>query len=234
MEHKIFELLREGEHSWWYRGRSAVVALILKRQKIQKIGRSLDFGAGYGPMFDTLQRFSARVEAFEPDPITQEVLRARAYSKVYDSAEDALGNSYDLIGLFDVVEHIENDAEFLNKLRDSLVTGGRLVITIPAYQWLWSEHDVENHHFRRYTKGQIVGILKEAGYTIEYAGYWNMFLFLPAALTRLFGKSGGGALLFPPLLDSLLFTIVRMEVLLMRFVTLPFGLSICVIARKPE
>lgn len=230
----MLELLHEGEHSWWYRGRAAVVSSVLKGLNVGHIERSLDFGAGYGGMFDTLKQFSSSVEAFEPDPIAQEALRARAYSKVYDSPEEALAKPFDLVALFDVVEHIEDDRGFLTALRHSLNTGGRVAITVPAYQWLWSEHDVDNHHFRRYTKSSILKVLTDAGYHIEYAGYWNVLLFVPAAITRLFGKSGGGALLFPPFIDTLLFIVVRIEVILMRICPLPFGLSVCVVAKKGE
>src|SRR3989338_2805925 len=233
MKEHMLKLLHEAEGSWWYKGRAAVVAGILRKFSLEgHAGSALDFGGGFGGMFGTLKRFSGRVYAFEPDPIAQKALRERGYAEVFDTPEAALKSSYDITALFDVIEHIKDDKKFLAGLAGALSSGGRVVLTAPAYQWLWSEHDVANHHFRRYTKASLTCLLREAGFTVEYAGYWNTLLFLPAAITRLFGVGGGGALLMPPAVDRILLRVVRIEVALMRLFPLPFGLSVVVVASK--
>ncbi len=227
----MFKLLHDAEDSWWYKGRAAIVSSLLSRFSV-KGGSALDFGAGFGGMCGILQKVCARVSAFEPDLHASAAARTRGYAHVFDSEKQALGSQYDLVGLFDVMEHIEDDVVFLRRVREALAERGVVVITVPAYQWLWSDHDVGNKHFRRYTRTSLVKVLAESGYHIEYAGYWNMFLFLPAALVRLLGKSGGDALRLPRLLNALLFLIIRIESLLVRFVRLPFGLSVVVVASK--
>jgi len=231
----MLNLLYEAERSWWYRGRAAVVSSVLGRfEKGARVGSTLDFGAGFGGMLDTLKQFSREVKAFEPDTLTHKALFERGYTKIFNTPDEALAESYDLIALFDVLEHIEDDQVFLIRVQQALASDGRLLITVPAYQWLWSEHDTANHHFKRYTKSSLVQTLATAGYQIEYAGYWNMFAFIPAALTRLIGLSGGDALLLPKPLNAILLFFVRVEAFCVRFVSLPFGLSVIVYATKKD
>ncbi|MCR4280883.1 MAG: class I SAM-dependent methyltransferase, partial [Candidatus Kaiserbacteria bacterium] len=127
---------------------------------------------------------------------------------------------------------IEHDREFFLKAHGALKSGGRLAITVPAFQFLWSIHDINHHHFRRYTKASMCAVLNEAEFDIEYASYWNMTLFIPAAIVRLLGKSGDSTLKMPRFLDTIFFAIVKAESLLIRFFPLPFGVSLVFIARK--
>lgn len=195
MERHQFELIHEAEDSWWYRGRAAVVTAALAR--IPKVADALDFGAGFGAARALLSRFAERVYAFEPDTEASGALAARGYAGVEQSAEAALARRYGLIALLDVVEHIEDDAGFLRELHGALIPGGRIILTVPAYQWLWSPLDVHSRHYRRYTRRQLVGRLRAAGYRVEFASYWNTFLFPVAALVRLMGSAGRAVLLLP-------------------------------------
>lgn len=232
MERKAFELLSDMEKSWWYRGRAATVHAALARCGANKATDVLDFGAGYGGMHEELSKVGKHVYAYEPDSEAENAAKKRGYEKVFSAESDALGQTYDLMGLFDVVEHIEHDYEFLTKAHGALRVGGRLAITVPAFQFLWSIHDINHHHFRRYTKASMYTVLHSAGFTVEYASYWNMTLFIPAALARLIGKSGESALAMPRWLDAIFFAIVKIESHLIRFVPLPFGTGLVVIARK--
>src|SRR5262249_12558836 len=148
MERNAFKLLHDMENSWWYRGRAAVVRGLISKEKNK--GKVLDFGAGFGGMYPELA-VRGEVYAFEPDKEAQRTARSRPYAAIYDSEKEALDNSYDLIGLFDVLEHLPDDKYFLNKARKSLNKNGKLAITVPANPFLWSEHDVSHHHYRRYT-----------------------------------------------------------------------------------
>ena len=232
MERKAFELLSGMEKSWWYRGRAAAVRAALAHCGANRATDVLDFGAGYGGMHDELLKLGKNIYAFEPDAEAQKAAKKRGYAQVFSSESEALGRSYDLIGLFDVVEHIEHDYEFLTKAHGALREGGRLAITVPAFQFLWSVHDINHHHFRRYTRVSMREVLHKAGFAVEYASYWNMALFIPAAMVRLLGQSGDSALAMPHWLDAIFFAIIKIESLLIRFVPLPFGISLVVIARK--
>ncbi len=234
MERQAFALLHEMENSWWYRGRASVVRDILSRGPASN-GQVLDFGAGFGGMHVEL---SARgtVHAFEPDKEAQEVVAKKPYATVYSDPDSALAREYDLIGLFDVLEHIEDDAGFLEKARKALTIKGKLAITVPAMPFLWSNHDVSHHHFRRYTKRSLKKVLLDAGFVIDYMSYWNMVLFAPAALARIMNKSGEGrSFALPRFIDSIFYSIVQSEVALMRHMPLPFGVSlIALVSKKPS
>jgi hypothetical protein len=97
---------------------------------------------------------------------------------------------------------------------------------------MWSEHDVLHHHFRRYTKSSLRKALEAAGFEVVYMSYWNMLLFIPAAIVRLLGRSGAGTLSLPRFLDSTFFSIVYVESLYMPLLRLPFGTGIVALARK--
>lgn len=232
MERAAFKLLSSMEKSWWYRGRAAAIRAALLHCGAETVEDVLDFGAGYGGMYGELSRVGKNVYAYEPDRDAQVAASKRGYAHVFSLEKDALGRAYGLIGLFDVVEHIEHDREFLGKAYGALKKGGRLAITVPAFQFLWGTHDINHHHFRRYTKNSIRGVLNEAGFAIEYASYWNMLLFIPAGLMRLLGRSGESALSMPRSLNALFFAVVKMESIVIRFLPLPFGISLVVIARK--
>lgn len=220
------------EKSWWYRGRAAAVHAALAHCGANKAEDVLDFGAGYGGMQEELSMLGKNIYAFEPDEAARTAAKNRGYVEVFSVEGEALGREYDMIGLFDVVEHIEHDYDFLVKAYGALTKGGRLAITVPAFQFLWSVHDTNHHHFRRYTKTSMRSVLDRAGFEVEHMSYWNMVLFIPAALMRLLGRSGDSALKMPRLLDAIFFAIVKAESLLMRFVPLPVGVSLVVIARK--
>lgn len=232
MEKSAFELLSGMEHSWWYRGRAAMVRSALARTGTRMLEDALDFGAGFGGMHDELSQIALRVYAFEPNIDAKRAAERRGYAQVFSSESEALGRKYNLIGLFDVVEHIEHDGEFLMRAHKALQDGGYLAITVPAFQFLWGIHDINHHHFRRYTKTSMHDVLHQAGFNVEYSSYWNMTLFIPAAFMRLIGKSGEGALALPRWLDEILFTVVKIEALFMRWFPLPFGTSLVIIARK--
>jgi len=79
--------------------------------------------------------------------------------------------------LFDVLEHIEEDCVSLSVLRDRVKKEGKLLLTVPAYQYLWSQHDVVHHHKRRYSVSHLRRLLKESGWMLNYISYFNTFLF---------------------------------------------------------
>ena len=193
----------------------------------------LDFGAGYGGMHDELAK-QGSVSAFEPDAGAQAIVKRRGYQTVYDSADAAFGKRYDLIGLFDVVEHIEDDRAFLTRAKDALEKRGMLIITVPAMPFLWSTHDVLNHHFRRYTRATLQSVLEDTGYTIEYLSFWNTLLFVPAATMRLLGKTGESSVGLPRALDNILYSLIRVETRVMRLFPLPLGISLIALARKRD
>ncbi len=218
------------EDSWWYRGRARVISRSLTCLRTAQ-GRALDVGAGYGGMADTLKKFAKELDGTEPDEESRAQAKQRGYTNMYAELGDTR-LPYNLIAMFDVLEHIENDSALLAQLNTMLEPRGYLALTIPAFQWLWSEHDVAHHHFRRYTTSSVRKVLEQASFEIVYMSYWNMALFIPAALVRLTGKSGAGSLALPKIIDKIFFAIVYAESFLLPWIRLPFGTGIVVLARK--
>ncbi len=197
-----------------------------------KTGDILDYGAGNGGMLPCWKKFGKHIYGYEPD----EAARARAstqdYQEVFATEHAALSMRYKVIALCDVLEHIENDAETLRRLYGSLVSGGLLVVTVPAYTWLWSAHDESHRHYRRYTRRQIMARFRDVGFEVVCASYWNTALFIPAALMRILGRSGEGAIGLPKPIDSFLYFIIFLETQVIQLFPLPFGLSIVIIGRR--
>jgi SAM-dependent methyltransferase len=231
MERVAFNLLRNMERSWWYRARTVAVSRALLRSQ-KKAEHVLDFGAGWGGMHDAISKEGVQVYAFEPDSLAREECEKRGYAAVYATETEAFSQTYDAIYLLDVLEHIEDDRAFLARARNALNPGGVLVISVPAFQFLWSVHDVEHQHFRRYTTALLRERFSEAGYMTRFTSYWNMLLFIPAVLARKLGKSGESSLSLPPVIDAVFFFVVWLETLLMYGIPLPFGTGIVAVAER--
>lgn len=235
MKKEAFKLLHDIEGSWWYEGRKQVAIKVLNKflGKNRINNNILDFGAGFGGMYGALSKFGV-VSAFEPDHEAKRSCEAYGYKHVFVNREEALSGKHgiNLVVLFDVMEHVK-DHEVLSKmLYESLPKDGRVLITVPAFQWLWGKHDVEHQHYRRYTKSTIKKLLEDKGFEIEYASYWNMFLFLPAAAVRLLGKSGENSLKSKTWINALFSAVVGFERIFMPKTSLPFGTGIVVLAKK--
>ena len=236
MERTAYALLEGMEASWWYQGRIAAIRAVLKHAGVQKVSTALDYGAGYGGMRSTFGLLAEHTDAFEPDGTARNAASKRGYRNIFADEESAFKNSYDLIGLFDVLEHIEDDKAFLMRALPVLSRtdkiSGRLVITVPAFMTLWGAHDVAHHHFRRYTKGSLRKLLTNVGYEVEYVSYWNCAMLIPASILRFAGRSGEGGLTPPQFVNAILHGLVNLEAFILQYVSLPFGLSIVVLVKK--
>lgn len=145
-------------------------------------------------------------------------------------------NRFDLICMFDVLEHIDEDSETLSKTIKGLKNNGRLFITVPAYQWLWSQHDINLMHKRRYNSNTLKNLIKNFDIKIEHKTYFNTILFPIALIDRMIKKilkTNNKNNKFPNyFLNILLGIIFNFEKTLLKFFYFPFGLSILLIIRK--
>jgi SAM-dependent methyltransferase len=171
---------------WWFAGRRAIVDHLLKSLRLPPESRILEVGCGTGANIAMLRNFGS-VAAVEPDLFARDHARAAMKIEVAaGSLPDDLpyaDRKFDVICLLDVLEHVERDEEALCNLRERLAPKGFLIITVPAYQWLYSSHDVQHHHYRRYTSRRLRAIAKAAGLRSIRVGYYNTVLF-PLALIR--------------------------------------------------
>jgi 2-polyprenyl-3-methyl-5-hydroxy-6-metoxy-1,4-benzoquinol methylase len=190
----------------------------------------LDVGAGYGSMCAFLSNLGT-VDAVERNIDARATCATRGYRTTYTNLADAPTNTYDLVAAFDVIEHIQDDAVFIAKIRDSLVTDGVLVATVPAFSFLWSEHDVVHEHCRRHTVRSMQARL-EKDFVVRYAKYWNTTLFVPATCMRLIHQTGTSTLKLPRMINQMLCMLLYMEARVLPHVwTLP-GTGLVVIAQK--
>jgi len=147
--------------------------------------------------------------------------------------------SFDIIAAFDVIEHVEKDVESLNRLKEHLAPGGRLVMTVPALPWLWSRHDETHHHYRRYTRRHLEETLRQAGLTPVRISYFNTLLFPLIAGIRLLKKMAGRRdsdddAMPGRLINETLKRIFGLESSLVPAVDLPIGVSLLAIAERPR
>ncbi len=141
-----------------------------------------------------MQQFG-RVDACEYDAEARAIAAAKSGIAVTEGAlpnkTPAQDASYDMIVLLDVLEHVEADMESLAAIRRKLRPEGRVLITVPALPWLWSAHDSEHHHFRRYTKASLRRTAEAAGLRVLETGYFNTLLFPLIAGARFAKKAIG-------------------------------------------
>lgn len=234
MEKKAFDLLRGAELSWWYKGRSLAIKHILDVYLFKKNLNILDFGAGFGASFSFLNLYG-KVDAYEIYKEGVLSCKSLGYSDVFDKEAD-LGKvfgSYDLIAVLDVVEHIKDEKKLMELFNNLLNENGVLVLTVPAFMSLWSPHDIEHHHFRRYKKSEIELLLENNGFSVRYSTYWNFLLFPLALIVRTVLRKGGGNALKPHVfLNSILSALLYIESLAIPYISYPWGTGIIVIAHK--
>lgn len=170
------------ENSFWFNHRNTVIKTVINAYPAT--GTIFDIGGGNGYVALKLQAAGLNTCLVEPGPQGAINALSRGVEHVIQSSfEDAgfLPDSMPAIGLFDVLEHIEDDANFLDSLHSKLQKDGTIYISVPALNWLWSFDDVDAGHYRRYTKKTLCTKLEQAGFEVEYCNYFFNFL-VPAVL----------------------------------------------------
>ena len=241
MDRAVYQAMAAEEDAhWWFTARRTVLSALIRRHAMPPEGaRVLDMGSGSGGNMEMLSEFG-RVEGIEYDAPAREIAAARGIGPVapggLPDALDVEDGRYDLIGFFDVLEHIEHDVASLAALGSKLTPDGRLVLSVPALPWLWSEHDVTHHHFRRYTATSLRAAIEQAGLKADGVGYFNTLLFPVALVQRLvqkttgLGKSAAG--MPSPAVNSALRGIFGLEQHLIGRVPMPIGLSLWAVVRR--
>jgi SAM-dependent methyltransferase len=176
------------EVHWWNRGRRRIVRRLLRRYCPPKPNLLLDVGCGVGTHLRTLARFGEVVGA-DPSPQALAFCRkhfaGRLEHIVLPDQVPFAPQSFDVITMLDVLEHVEDDRAALVKIRDLLRPGGVLLLTVPALGWLWTAYDDHSHHFRRYHRGPLRDLLLQTGFEVKVLSYFNFFLFPLMLVSRL-------------------------------------------------
>jgi SAM-dependent methyltransferase len=174
---------RAEDRHWWYQGRRRVLERAIARLELPAQAHILDAGCGSGRNMVDLAHHGS-VTGVELSPTSVQLARDRDAGEVIEgSVLDMPFNdgSFDLSVSLDVIEHLEDDIGALRELRRVTKAGGALLVTVPAYQWLWSGHDEINHHHRRYSRRALLAAAEAAGWREDSSAHFNSLL-LPVAI----------------------------------------------------
>jgi SAM-dependent methyltransferase len=244
MDQRLMKVLLDvDEHHWWYRGRRRIVRAELDRLPLPTGARILDAGCGSGRMLQELAGYG-QASGIELDEDAAGLAAQRGHGEVKVGRLEELpweDATFDLITSLDVVEHTPDDREALTELRRVSKPGGWLLLTVPAYQTLWSLHDVANHHFRRYNRATLAAPARAAGWQMERMTFFNSLPLAPAAVVRLAQRRKRledgykpNVELGPPWLNSVFDMPMRAEARwLSRGRRLSAGLSLLALLRNP-
>ena len=239
MERLVYQTMADlDQRHWWYRARRPVLAALIRRlARPPRNARILEIGCGTGHNLAMLEEFG-HVEALELDEEVRFVAEKRLGRQVMSSPLPELAgvpkHHYDLIGAFDVIEHIEDDRAALTSIASRLKAGAKLIMTVPAHPWMWSAHDTVNHHKRRYSRQALKRLIATSPLRLDAIGYFNSLLFPLAVVERLSSKLRGrdeADLTVPPnAINATLERIFAAERHLVGRVPLPPGLSLFAVA----
>ena len=234
MEEELYQQFYEIENThWWFAARRRIlVRYLLHHATTSRRLKLLDVGCGTGAILAEVSRY---FDAYGMDasPLAIEFCRKRGLSKLFVGNLDAFPGTerFDIITLLDVIEHIDDDGDALRQAYGRLNEEGAILVTVPAYQWLWSSHDVVNHHKRRYTRTTLARVVSGAGFRIHHLTYFNTLLFPVALLRRVFARASdkqqADDFRVPARpVNTALSGIFGVEQYALLHTTLPFGLSL--------
>ncbi len=243
MDRRVYQQMEavEDDH-WWFLGRRAVIGAVLGDLAVGGHLRVLDAGCGSGGNLGVYSGLGPVVGVDTAAGALRQA-RRRGYRGVAVASLASLpfgDGAFDLVAATDVVEHVEDDLAAVRELLRVTRPGGHVVITVPAYRWLWSDSDVQLGHYRRYTRPEIIRRCRAAGAEVSRASYFNTTL-LPAIATVRWARQRRGQPMgnteleqTGPLANRVLRLPMTAEARLVKAgMSLPAGVSIICLCRKP-
>ena len=245
MEQHTYSIMYEVEGThWWFAGRRRIIAGFVEeicRALGKQRPRILDVGCGTGANLELLAQYGD-AEGVDISSDALSFCRARGLERVRQGAAEVLpyeDESFDLVTALDVVEHLDDDVAGLREMRRVLRPGGRALLFVPAFMFLWGVQDDVSNHRRRYTLKDLKRTVRAAGFEVERATYANITFFAPILLGRVLMRITG---LRPAsenninvsALNGLLGRIFGAESALLNRLNLPFGVSALCVARRVE
>lgn len=239
------EMAATQESHWWFAARRGILRSRLERLQLPAGADILEIGSGTGANLDLLAEFG-RVVGLEMSREAIDFAGQRPCSRsgavtmrLGRCPEDLSGlPQFDLVCMFDVLEHIEDDCASLAAAASHLKPGGRLLLTVPSYQWMWGPHDEHLHHKRRYSRQSIADRCVQAGLALHHLSHFNTLLFPLAVAGRLYEKAAGRSTAAAATPAAPINTVLRctfaLERHLLSRMRLPFGLSLLAVAGPME
>ena len=222
-------------NNWWYKGRKEILKYLITKENFEFPIKILEIGPGVGVNIEILQDFG-EVDILEVDGYFIELINNNKKIKVKEIYKNfgEINKKYDLIVFLDVLEHIEDPYVFLNKINNVLQDNGVGILSVPAYQGLFSDHDVILQHFRRYNWQTLKNELAENFKITKRIGY--NFLLLPIRFIQIkIIKSVVSDTTVNSFINKVLTLIVKFEVTLLKMnVNLKMGLSLFAVFRKKD
>lgn len=241
---KYQEMEKLEKFHWWFIYRQNILKIVLKNylSNLDKDATILDIGCGTGGNIQLLSHFYKNIIGVEPNERAIEYCKGKNLPNIIKSGlPDLTGvedSTADVILLFDVLEHVNDDSLALSVIKNKLKDGGYLILTVPAFAFLWSTHDEVFHHKRRYNIKQIKNMLKTLDLKIVKLSYLYFALFPLILFMRILKN------FFKPLanaddfqlnnkfLNTLLIAFLFPEKILLKYINFPVGSSILAVVKK--
>ena len=248
MEKNEYEMMYRLETSyWWFLGKHFLVRDQFETLKLESLSPCsiLDIGSGTGANLDALEKFGT-VYGVEQSPEAIGFLKKRgARNIICSDANETLpfrDGTFSAVTCLDVLEHLDRDAFLLQEMLRVCRPKGYLFITVPAFKAFWSPHDAALHHRRRYTKERMLRRVRGLEGAVVKTSYYNMLLSVPIlAIRKLKSALSPGDqsrsdfyLSLPGFLNRALALLFKLEIVFLRYVHFPFGVSLLVIFQKNE
>jgi 2-polyprenyl-3-methyl-5-hydroxy-6-metoxy-1,4-benzoquinol methylase len=240
MERNVYiRQYNQNKNHWWFEGRKLILSRILKKFINKKKIIILDYGCGVGINLSMLSKYG-KVFYYDKSRLAINYVKKKYYNKKFFINIDELlkyKNKFDLIVATDVIEHIKNDKKEILKISNLLKKDGYILITVPAFQSLFSSKDISLKHYRRYNKDTLHNLLNKNFHVIKFT-YFNFILFIPIAILIFFFKITKikfiNSVEKKPtfLINKLAFYLFAVESFLISKMKLPFGISLLFFGKK--
>jgi SAM-dependent methyltransferase len=227
--------IKNQKKHWWFQGRKNIIDKIIFRINFKKNVNILDFGSGSGVNVEMLKKYG-NVDLQEVNKIARlNLKKIKNINKIYSSLK-IKKNYYNLVLVADVLEHVKNPKGLLRILKKNIKKNGYILITVPAYQFLFSSKDKALKHYRRYNKKTLKKTIDE--FTLVEMSYFNTLLFIPIMAIILFNKILNIHFIKKVettpnfIINKIFFYFFSFEKIILKFINFPFGLSIYALIKK--
>jgi 2-polyprenyl-3-methyl-5-hydroxy-6-metoxy-1,4-benzoquinol methylase len=230
---EIDKIANAEQNHFWFKSRRNLIRQVFNKF-ISKKDNVIEIGAGTGNIAKMLsaEGYNLSIGEIHPNGIEYALKNNDKNLPIYqfNIMNNPFKNHFDVVGLFDVLEHIEDDRLAIKNIYNMLSDNGKIVLTVPAHMWLWCDEDEVSNHFKRYEVNNLRKLLKDEGFTVKYAT--NFFIsIVPLLYLRTKNKSSD-EITINPIINFILSIISNIENKILKFISSKIGGSIIIVAEK--